>query len=281
MPRVPPAAGRAHRGWIRWARFAGLAAALAGSGCFTEIGNPGKEQTVSARFRIDYAADTAAAPKAVAGMGSEPEGTLPLESPASAPDSLRILLFYFNVVEVNYTTLDDKDGRIWKVPDSLGKPVDFTGADQEAVLPPVAVPAADYSILKMESRIPAHTVLSPATVDFAGFSGRGYIKGIAYYPGGPIRFLCQFTNDYKVNLVYEQKVLEPWRQGGSYALDFVFFANRWLSAADLTSVEPSQGADGPFVLIDEEHNPDLFTTLRTSFFKSFNSSKVWKENPAP
>jgi hypothetical protein len=254
-----------------WLRCACLAAALAGSGCFTEIGNPGKEQTVSARFRIDYAGDTAAAPKVATQA----------DTPAAALDSLRIQLFYFNVVEVNYTTLDDNQGRIWKVPDSLGKPVDFTGADPEAVLPPVAVPPADYSILKLESRIPSHTVLSPAGLDFAAFADRGYIKGIAYYPGKTVRFLCQFTDDYKINLVYAREILERWRQGGSYAFDFVFYARRWLSAADLTGIAPSEGADGPFVLIDAEHNPETFTALRASFFKSFNSSKVWKENPAP
>lgn len=279
MRREGRKAGRAFaRGGFARGGFAGnlraglacLAAALAASGCFTEIGNPGKEQTVSARFRIDYAADTAA-PKAAA----------PKSSAAAEVDSLRIRLFYFNVVEINYTALDDTQGRIWKVPDSLGKPMDFTGADPDAVLPPVAVPPAEYSILKLESRVPAHTALSPAALDFAGFSDRGYIKGIAYYPGKPVRFLCQFTNDYKINLVYSREILEAWRKGDAYAFDFVFFARRWLSAVDLTVVEPIAGADGDFVLIDEEHNPELFSALRSSFFKSFNSSKVWKENPAP
>jgi hypothetical protein len=261
-------------------RTACLAAAFAVAGCFTEIGNPGKEQKVSARFRIDYAADTAA-PKASAATGSESARNTAPAAPAAALDSLRIQRFLFNVVEVNYTTLDDTQGRIWKVPDSLGKPVDFTGADPEAVLPPVDVPPADYSILKLESRIPAHTALSPVALDFAAFSDRGYIKGIAYYPGKTVRFLCQFTNDYKINLVYAREILEGWRQGDSYAFDFVFFARRWLSAVDLTGIESAEGADGPFVLIDEEHNPETFSALRTSFFKSFNSSKVWKENPAP
>jgi hypothetical protein len=273
--------GRTGKGAAARIRFACLAAALSAAGCFTEIGNPGKEQTVSARFRIDYAADSGAAPKASAGAGSPSLAKAEAERPAAVLDSLRIQLFYFNVVEVNYTTLDDAQGRIWKVPDSLGKPVDFTGADPEAMLPPVAVPPADYSILKLESRIPAHAPLVPESLGFAGFSDRGYIKGVAYYPGKPIRFLCQFTNDYKINLVYAREILERWRKGDAYAFDFVFFARRWLSAADLSAIEPVAGADGPFVLIDEEHNPELFATLRSSFFKSFNSSKVWKENPAP
>jgi hypothetical protein len=243
-------------------------AAIAVSGCFTEIGNPGKELTVSARFRIDYTQARQSVPKASAEV-------------RSAIDSLRILQFSLNVVEVNYTALDSTQGRIWKLPDSLGKPVDFTGTDPGAVLPPVAVPPASYSILKLENRIPAHTPVDPDTLDFGRFSGREYIKGIAYYPGKQIRFLCQFTDDYKINLVYSRDTLERWRDGDTYAFDFVFYANRWLSATDLTAIAPVSGADGSLLLIDQEHNPDLFATLRSSFFKSFNSSKVWKENPAP
>lgn len=253
-----------------WLRFCALVfAASAGSGCFTEIGNPGKEQKVSARFRIDYTQDPSAVPKTSA----------PRVNPV--PDSLRILRFSLNVVEVNYTALDGNQGRIWKVPDSLGKPVDFTGADPDAVLPPVAVPPADYSILKVEARVPAHGTLIPDTLHFGRFAGGGYIKGIAYYPGNPIRFLCRFTDDYKINLVYTRDILEKWRQGDAYSFDFVFYASKWLSAADLSGISPVTGVDGPFVLIDPDHNPALFTALRTSFFKSFNSSKVWKENPAP
>lgn len=252
-----------------WAKLSAMAAVISIlPGCFTEIGNPGKEQIVSARFRIDYDAQPAAAPKASA------RGT------GMAPDSLRIQAFSFNVVEVNYTTSDDVDGRIWKVPDSLGKRVDFTGADPEAVLPPVAVPSTEYAIMKLESRIPVHPVLNPDTVSFGSFSHGAYIKGVAYYPGGPIRFLCQFTDDYKINLVYTSEILERWRQGGSYSFDFVFYAAKWISAADLTGIAPVTGPDGSFVLIDQEHNPEIFGALRASFFKSFNSSKVWKENPA-
>ncbi|MDB5106000.1 MAG: hypothetical protein JWP91_3689 [Fibrobacteres bacterium] len=263
---------------MRWARLGTLAlGAFTGSGCFTEIGNPGKEQSVSAMFRIDYADNRIAVPKASA----QPGETATPGNANPAPDSLRIQQFYLNVVEVNYTTLDGNQGRIWKLPDSLGKTVDFTGVDTDAVLPPVAVPPADYSILKLEGRIPAHAALDPDTVAFGRFSGRGYIKGIVYYAGNPIRFLCQFPDDYKINLVYTKEILETWRQGDSYKFDFVFYASRWLSGADLTAISPASGEDGPFVLIDQEHNPDLYSALRSSFFKSFNSSKVWKENPAP
>jgi hypothetical protein len=267
--------------------LAGLAAAcLALAGCFTEIGNPGKEQTVSARFRIDYTPDPDPAAKTASNPVPDRSGASG-PAKASAPtgesglDSLRILQFYFNVVEINYDSADQEAGRIWKVPDSLGKPVDFTGNDPQAGLPPVAVPPITYSFLKLESRIPAHAALDPDTIAFGRFSDRGYIKGIGWYAGAPIRFLCQFTNDYKINLVYTQEILEQWRQGNSYQFDFVFYATHWLLAADLASLPAYEGVDGPFVLVDEEHNPEVFTALRASFFKSFNSSKVWKENPAP
>ena len=253
---------------VRLTLGAMAAAALILQGCFTEIGNPGKEQVVSARFRIEYDSSGAAAPKASA------------RGKIQSPDSLRIQAFSFNVVEVNYTALDGAQGRIWKVPDSLGKSVDFTGADRNAVLPPIAVPETDYSILKLESRIPRHSVLDPDTVAFGSFSHGAYIKGVAYYSGRPIRFLCQFTDDYKINLVYTRDILELWRQGGSYSFDFVFYAAKWMAGADLTRITPVTGADGDFVLIDQEHNPEDFSALRASFFKSFNSSNVWKENPA-
>ncbi|MEO6097398.1 MAG: hypothetical protein ABIW76_17815 [Fibrobacteria bacterium] len=249
-----------------------MTAAAFVQGCFTEIGNPGKEQIVSARFRIDYDKPPEKSPETAPKTSARGNGR--------SPDSLRIQAFSFNVVEVNYTALDGAQGRIWKVPDSLGKRVDFTGADREAVLPPIAVPSTDYSILKLENRIPRHTVLDPDTVAFGNFSHGAYIKGVAYYSGNPIRFLCQFTDDYKINLVYSRDILELWRQGGSYSFDFVFYAAKWASGTDLTGIVPVTGPDGNFVLIDQEHNPEIFDALKASFFKSFNSTSVWKENPA-
>lgn len=265
-----------------WAKLAAMAAAaFLVPGCFTEIGNPGKEQTVSARFRIEYAPPPAAVPKYSAQYHVADEKDEKDDENGNPPDSLRILAFSFNVVEVNYTTADDVDGRIWKVPDSLGITVDFTGSDPKAVLPPVAVPSIEYSILKLENRIPRHPVIDPDTLAFGSFSHGAYIKGVAYYSGTPIRFLCQFTDDHKINLVYASEILELWRKGDSYAFDFVFYASNWISGTDLTRISPVTGPDGSFVLIDQEHNPEEFTALRASFFKSFNSSKVWKENPAP
>jgi hypothetical protein len=236
-------------------------------GCFTEVGNPGKTQQVNATFTIDYAEGSPALPK------------LARES-AEVPDTIRILHFSFNVVEVNYVTTDNEDGRIWKVPDSLGRNIDFTGQDSSAVLPPVQVPPGEWTIMKLESRIPRHDTLRPDTLDFARFRNPGYIKGSLITAGREIRFVCQFPNDYKINLVYTQATLEKWKHGDAYDLEFIFYAKKWLSAVPLAQAPafPDQ-AGGPVVVIDQEHNPDLYRILWDGFFKAFNSDKVWKENP--
>jgi hypothetical protein len=181
-------------------------------------------------------------------------------------------------VEVNYRTLEDEEGRIWKVPDSLGFPVDFTRKDKAAVLPSVDVPAGEWTILKLESRIPRHDSLNADTLDFAGFGNRGYIKGTYARDGQVVRFLCQFPHFGKVNLVYNQELIEQWRHGDAYDLDFIFFARRWVGDMDLLQAERVRDRNGQEVAVmDLEHNRPLYDSLAASFFKSFNSWKVWKE----
>src|SRR6185369_15487155 len=125
IPRATFRAFRAFRAFPAFPAIIGCAMACL-TGCFTEVGNPGKTQ-VSATFSIDYANDPSALPKRAQGS-------------AGASDSIRILHFRFNVVEVNYATAAGEAGRIWKVPDSLGQNIDFTGQDTTAVLLPVQVP---------------------------------------------------------------------------------------------------------------------------------------------
>jgi hypothetical protein len=240
------------------AALAGVAAVL--GGCYTEIGNPGKENKVTATFSIDYAAPP------------------PVPKRAAAAESVAITQFRFNVVEANYRTVEDVEGRIWKVPDSLGRSVDFTGKDIAAVLPSVAVPAAEWTILKLESRIPAHDTLAPDTLDFDAFADRGYLKGTYARGGRKVRFLCQLPHYGKVNLVYNQELLERWRHGDAYALEFVFFARRWAAGADLLAAETFRDRHGREVaVIDLEHNRPQYDLLSASFFRAFNSWKVWKE----
>jgi hypothetical protein len=246
-----------------------LAWAIALAGCYTEIGNPGKDSQVTATFSIDYS-QAVPAPK-VAAPGA-PGGSVPQAG------QVAIERFYFNVVEVNYRTIDDADGRIWRVPDSLGRSVDFTGKDTDAVLPPVEVPAGDWTILKLESRIPAHDTLDPDTLDFAAFADRGYIKGTYARGGRSLRFLWQLPNHRRVNLVYNQELIEQWRHGNAYELEFVFYACRWVGGVDLLQAEAWRDRAGRDVaVIDLEHNRPLYDSLNTGFFRSFNSWKVWKE----
>lgn len=248
---------------------AALAWAAALSGCYTEIGNPGKENKVTATFSIDYAEPAPLRKAAREAMGRD--------TGFPAPE-IAVEMFYFNVVEVNYRTLEDEEGRIWKVPDSLGRAVDFTRKDAAAVLPPVEVPAAEWTILKLESRIPAHDTLEVATLDFAAFADRGYIKGTYARDGRLVRFLCQLPHFGKVNLVYNQELIEQWRHGEAYDLDFIFFARRWVGDMDLLRAERVRDIKGHEVaVIDLENNWPLYDSLAASFFKAFNSWKVWKE----
>lgn len=237
------------------------------AGCYTEIGNPAKESMVTATFSIDYS--PAAAPKRI--------------QADTSPPSVEILQFWFNVVEANYRTVEDEEGRIWKVPDSLGRNVDFTGKDSAATLPPVDVPPDEWTILKLESRIPAHDTLDPDTLDFDGFADRGYIKGTYSRGDREIRFLCQLPNVGKVNLVYNEEFLEQYRHGDAYHLEFVFYPHRWLAGVDLLETEAFADRFGRAVaIVDLEHNRPLFDSLFANFFKSFNSYKVWKEgSPNP
>lgn len=262
-----------------WAAMTAAFMATLILGCFTEVGNPGEEPKVTTTFRIDYSAGTGLTKAAIESAGmSKPEVM------ARTHSGLLITQLYFNIVEVNYRTLDDVEGRIFKVPDSLGKPVDFTGQDTSARLPAVAVPPEEWREYKLESRVPKHTLLALDTVDALQFSDRGYIKGYLPVALGGLPFLCQLPNWSKINLVYNDSVLSQWRVGNAYHIDVVFFANRWLSLsglpalADSGKLETATDATGrQVVLIDQEHNIEAYDALTKAFFKSFNSFKVWKE----
>lgn len=255
---------------------ASLLAAFALSACFTEVGNPGSDpqptQGVTAEFRIDY--------------GTAPDGAAPAPKRAAPTDtgkSLRIDRLYFNIVEANYRTLDDVEGRFWKVPDSLGYPVDFTGADTAAVLPPVMVPPDEWKELKLESRVPRHDTVAVDTLDPAAFAHRGYIAGFLPDSLGGARFYCQFPNYPKVNLVYNDSVIGQWRVNDAYHIEVVFYADQWLGRGDLDSLAVEKDRNGSdVILIDQQHNIAAWESLAASFFKSFNSYKVWKEgDPTP
>jgi hypothetical protein len=147
----------------------------------------------------------------------------------------------------------------------------------------VDVPPDEWTILKLESRIPDHDTLFPDTLDFDAFADRGYIKGTYSRGGREIRFLCQLPNVRKVNLVYNEEVLEQYRNGDAYDLEFIFYPHRWLAGVDLLEVEAFPDRHGRTVaIVDLEHNRALYDILFANFFKSFNSYKVWKEgSPNP
>jgi hypothetical protein len=250
---------------------------LALAGCYTEIGNPGKEQKITATFTIDYSSP---APVMKSASAARWDGLAAMPAPVDTPAELSIEQFFFRVVEANYGTETDRDARIWKFPDSLGFKVDFTGGDTSAVLPPVDVPAGEWTTMKLESRIPAHDTLIADTIDYERFQRGEYIKGTFAKGAISVRFICRLPAVQRINLVYSQELLAQWRHGDAYDLEFIFFANRWMQGIDLLSAESFHDTRGrKVVLVDLEHNRSLYDGLYANFFKSFNSWKVWKEIP--
>lgn len=254
-----------------------LSSLFALAGCYTEIGNPGKEQKITATFSIDYSSPGPVLKSASAAWW-DAQAAKP--APVDTQAELSIEQFFFRIVEANYSTATDRDARIWKVSDSLGFKVDFTGGDTSAVLPPVDVPAGEWTTMKLESRIPGHDTLSTDTIGYERFERGEYIKGTFAKGARSVRFICRLPAVHKINLVYSQEILTRWRHGDAYDLEFIFFANRWMQGIDLLSAESFLDDRGSkVVLVDLEHNRPLYDGLYDNFFKSFNSLKVWKENP--
>lgn len=238
--------------------------------CFTEVGNPGKEQKVTADFSIDY---TANPPPPLAKSGIQ--ATI-----SSSQDSVHILQFYLNVVVITYRTVQKTNGTLWSATDSVGIPVDFTQEDSTAVLPPLDVPATAWEQVKFKSRIPDHAALNPDTIDFNSFADREYIKGTLGAGAGQIRFLIELPNIYRLNMIYDQNQLSLWQVGNAYHLQFKFYPTPWVLGNSIdTAAKFSDQTGTPVTLIDLEHNLDLYQRLVTAFFKAFNANSVQTENP--
>ncbi len=234
--------------------------------CFTEVGNPGKDQEVTADFSIDYTAN--------------PPPLAKTQNRAAPADSVRILQFYLNVVVITYRTVEKTNGTLWSAVDSLGIPVDFTHQDTTAVLPPLQVPGIAWEQVKFKSRVPDHIPLNPDTVDFASFADHGYIKGTLDVGAGQTRFLFQLPDIYRLNLIYDQNQLDLWQVGDAYHLQVKFYPTPWARGESLDTAETYADRSGmPLAVIDLEHNPDLYQRLAADFFKAFNATSVQTENP--
>lgn len=231
------------------------------AGCFTEVGNAEDDRLVEARFRVDYAQPATARPK----------------SGASQTASIRV--FYLSVREAEFHLLDSAKGEraeyhLWKE-DSAAYPVDFTGRDPSAVLPAQKVAGIDPLDMRLECALPAPKALRADTLDFARFADPGFIKGVAFDGRDSTAFLFALPAGHELRLVYPKATIAAWYRDGRYACEYVFYANRWIAAADLSTAQAAKDATGrKVVLLDADHNADLHSALTTAFASAFNAAEV-------
>ena len=251
-------------------RFPGilLAAAIFG-GCFTEVGNADDDHLLQAQFSVDYSPPTKAQPKRAAVQ-------------TAGVQTATILRFYLGVREAEFQLFDSTRNQhaeyhLWKE-DSAVLPVDFTGRDPAASLPDQKVSGIDPLALKLECVLPVTKTLSTETLNFGTFSDSGYIKGVLWDGRDSTAFLFALPSGSELTLAYPKSTIETWYTGGNYRCEFIFYANKWIAAADLSVAEELLDVTGrKVILLDASHNPVAFAALTTAFSTSFNAPNVYTE----
>ncbi len=251
-------------------RFPGiLLAAACFAGCFTEVGNAGDDRLLQAQFSVDYSQPPKAQPKRAAAQ------TPPIQTAT-------ILRFYLGVREAEFQLLDSATNQraeyhLWKE-DSLILPVDFTGRDPAASLPEQKVGEIDPLAFKLECVLPVPKTLDVGTLDFTTFSDPGYIKGVVWDGRDSTAFLFALPSGKELSLAYPKSIIEAWYSGAIYHCQFIFYANKWIAAADLSYAQEAPDATGrKVILLDASHNPAAFAALTTAFSTSFNAPNVYLE----
>jgi hypothetical protein len=243
-------------------RFGAFVYLTALTACFTEVGNAEDDRLLEADFRIEYVTPSKAIPKAT----------------ATAMEAV-ILQFYLEVREAEFHLFDSVNNKraeyhLWK-DDSATLPVDFTGRDPSAVLPRQKVGSIDPLEMHLKCALPSRPTLNPDTLDFQRFSNRGYIKGFLWDGRDSTAFLFALPVAREMTLEYSKGEIDSWYAGGRYDCQFVFFANRWLAAADLAGAKEIKDVAGRRVLLlDSAHNPAAYAALTAAFYKSFNTTQV-------
>jgi hypothetical protein len=218
-------------GFLRGLLLIGVATA-GPTACFTEVGNPDGETAMTASLRVDYSA--------------------PDSSEYAGPDSVLLSTFTLRLLGANYRDDDSVEHALRG--SRTGSDLNFAG---EAVLPRAVLTHAPPRSVELRLGI------SPLT---------GSVQG-AYWHGGTrrdFRFLIPDTT--AVFLRYDSTALEAWRTNGDYDCRFTFLARRWLAISGLdTAVASPDGADSYRVILDAEHNADLYRVLVQEFVGAFNS----------
>lgn len=246
-------------------RFAGiLMAAGIFAGCFTEVGNADDERLLDAKFSVDYS-QAPGQPKR-----------------AAIVQTASIQRFYLGVREAEFQLFDSVSNEraeyhLWRE-DSAVLPVDFTGRDPAASLPTQKVSKIEPSAMKLECVLPAPKNLDVNTLDFARFADSGYIKGVVWDGRDSTAFLFALPSGGELSLAYPKAIIESWYMKDHYQCEFIFYANRWIAAADLSYADESRDTTGrKVILLDSAHNPTAFAALTAAFTKSFNAPNVYLE----
>jgi hypothetical protein len=235
-----------------------LLAATCMAACFTEVGNAEDEHLVEAKFSVESVRPPTAAPK------------------RAFSQSVSIQRFYLGVREAEFHLFDSGTNQraeyhLWKEGGAI-LPVDFTGRDPLARLPTEKVGGIDPENFKLECVLPPAKALLPDTLDLARFQDPGFIKGVVWDGVDSTAFLFALPSGRELDLVYPKQVLQAWYRNGTYLCEFVFYANDWIMAADLSKADEVRDAAGrKLILLDSAHNTAAFTALTAAFTKSFNA----------
>jgi hypothetical protein len=241
-----------------------LLAAAALAGCFTEVGNADDERLVEAKFSVEYAA---AHPKRTSG---------------AVVQTVAIQRFYLGVREAEFILFDSARNQraeyhLWRE-DSAVLPVDFTGRDPAAALPEQKVSGIDPQMMVLECALPAVKPVAESTLDFARFADSGYIKGVIWDGKDSTGFLFALPSGGELNLAYAKSTLVGWYSGGRYRCQFIFYADKWISAAALSKAAETRDVAGrKVILLDAAHNAGAFAALTAAFPKSFNAQNGYQE----
>jgi hypothetical protein len=239
------------------------------AGCFTEVGNAGDDRLLQAQFSVDYSQPVKVQPKRAAVR-------------TFAIQTATILRFYLGVREAEFQLFDSATNQraeyhLWKE-DTAVLPVDFTGHDPAASLPDQKVSGIDPLVMKLECVLPVPTALSTETLNFATFSDPGYIKGVIWDGRDSTAFLFALPSGIELSLAYPKSIIETWYTGTLYRCQFIFYANKWIAAADLSAAEETPDVTGrKVILLDASHNPAAFAALTTAFSTAFNAPNVYLE----
>lgn len=246
-------------------RFPGiLLAAAVFAGCFTEVGNADDDRVLQAQFRVDYSQPAIGQPK------------------RAAAQTASILRFYLGVREAEFQLFDSANNRhaeyhLWRE-DSAILPVDFTGNDPAATLPDQKVSGIDPLSFRLECVLPAPKAVNEETLDFGAFAEPGFIKGVVWDGRDSTAFLFALPTAAELSLVYPKSLIETWYTSTHYRCEFIFYANKWIAAADLSGAAETRDATGrKVILLDSAHNTAAFAALTAAFTKSFNAPNVFLE----